>query len=341
MDYQDGKNLTFSEKDGLVKVETKNVTEPYPTMGFFISNRHILTSAHSVLTKNLEWRFGGNPWDKDSKFPQDVPNDVRDRLSVQLGEGCGNDCVKMIKSAKLIGREPENDFDGVSAMLLIELNDNQTNVNFPCLSDEKVPIIVGETVDTYGFNNTGADWELFHNTTTVKEQKKKEQWICVTSYYTLDARGGPLLKNVSGKATVIGLTANTEINITVNYVYFFDLGSYSKVICDSSGVCAAKEETTTISNTIAVLPEENTTENRITSTSMIPKSQISIEKESTKKPINFNIDGYGLDEKDVESEDIWKDIRDTNEYYLKKQNRKSSDLFSIFTYFFAISSIYF
>uniref|UniRef100_A0A1I7UXT8 Peptidase S1 domain-containing protein n=1 Tax=Caenorhabditis tropicalis TaxID=1561998 RepID=A0A1I7UXT8_9PELO len=335
MDYQDGKNLTFSEKDGLVKVETKNVTEPYPTMGFFISNRHILTSAHSVLTKNLEWRFGGNPWDKE------VMDSNRILINLVVEDVITADHFICLIKAKLIGREPENDFDGVSAMLLIELNDNQTNVNFPCLSDEKVPIIVGETVDTYGFNNTGADWELFHNTTTVKEQKKKEQWICVTSYYTLDARGGPLLKNVSGKATVIGLTANTEINITVNYVYFFDLGSYSKVICDSSGVCAAKEETTTISNTIAVLPEENTTENRITSTSMIPKSQISIEKESTKKPINFNIDGYGLDEKDVESEDIWKDIRDTNEYYLKKQNRKSSDLFSIFTYFFAISSIYF
>uniref|UniRef100_A0A1I7UXU2 Peptidase S1 domain-containing protein n=1 Tax=Caenorhabditis tropicalis TaxID=1561998 RepID=A0A1I7UXU2_9PELO len=250
MDNQDGKNLTFSEKDGLVKVETINVTEPYPTMGFFISKRHILTSAHSVLTKNLEWRFGGNPWDKNSGFPQDVPNDV-------------------------------------------------------------------------------------------KEYMKTEQWVCVPSYYTLDARGGPLLKNVSGKATVIGLTANTEIDKPENYVYFFDLGSYSKVICDSSGVCAAKEETTTISNTITVPSEENTTENRKTSSSKIPNSQTANDKESTKKPINLNIDGYGLDEKDVESEDIWKDIRDTNEYYLRKNNRKSSNLFSLITYFFALSSIYF
>uniref|UniRef100_A0A1I7UXU1 Peptidase S1 domain-containing protein n=1 Tax=Caenorhabditis tropicalis TaxID=1561998 RepID=A0A1I7UXU1_9PELO len=273
MDNQDGKNLTFSEKDGLVKVETINVTEPYPTMGFFISKRHILTSAHSVLTKNLEWRFGGNPWDKNSGFPQDVPNDVRGRLRVQLGDGCGNDCAKRIIS--------------------------------------------------------------------VKEYMKTEQWVCVPSYYTLDARGGPLLKNVSGKATVIGLTANTEIDKPENYVYFFDLGSYSKVICDSSGVCAAKEETTTISNTITVPSEENTTENRKTSSSKIPNSQTANDKESTKKPINLNIDGYGLDEKDVESEDIWKDIRDTNEYYLRKNNRKSSNLFSLITYFFALSSIYF
>ncbi|CAL2029029.1 unnamed protein product [Caenorhabditis brenneri] len=153
----------------IVKVKTdKGIVETPSATGFFISERHILTSSQSILTMDSwpKWGYNGKSIDDFSGIKKVVPKEAINKMNVILGEDCDDSqsCSIEPASAFLIAMDKRNkDFHNLGAILLIELKDKQEDIHYPCLGNSGPTYSEGEVISTFSFDHKTKKTEVLEH----------------------------------------------------------------------------------------------------------------------------------------------------------------------------------
>ncbi|EGT38358.1 hypothetical protein CAEBREN_22802 [Caenorhabditis brenneri] len=201
----EGSKVKFGDNSYIVRVQTKK-HEGNAATGFFISSRHILTSSQSVLSEDKQWLAGKN--DKIEKcvsttlvVPQQYTNQIQVILDNRAKELIG------IKSATLLCLKDQY-FGRHFSPMLVELEKDREDVQFPCVADSTTEVKVGDEVHAYRWQSGGKSSIYFkrkieHIGKVFLETKKIQKEAFV--------RGGPLVMHKTPKRTVaIGIDATSE-----------------------------------------------------------------------------------------------------------------------------------
>ncbi|CAL2028603.1 unnamed protein product [Caenorhabditis brenneri] len=255
----------------LVKVETLKHTGNTAT-GFFISPRHILTSSQSVFNKERQWLVNTTDQITKEKCVSNmiVPQVYTDKIQIRW-----HDSLRAHNATLLAFCRPKtDDFHIFFSPMLVELEANQNDVQFPCLADNSTEVKPGALVHAHRWQ-----WDQYTNDNRLqnlqymnrKIVKVEDEFITTgRKQYKEKVRGGPLVMHKTPKGTLaIGIDATTGFDDEAQSTYYHNIKALEKDICDYSGVCAPPpppprtEATTT--------PEEETT-------TLNPDTQISTDR---------------------------------------------------------------
>ncbi|EFO87398.1 hypothetical protein CRE_30381 [Caenorhabditis remanei] len=201
---------------------------------FPISNRHMFTSSQVVLTANKTWALDGLPFENCNKTIDyaDVPDHILKNLVVSFG----GRRVEVLRGRILVCRK--DNFDTMYTPLLLETKPLNLP-NIPCLADDdSIEFKQDAEVHAYGLEGL----IMTHRRVKIDTSTDDKTWVhTFPRYKYADSRGGPLVLDVSGKATVIGLNAAGSDEYTENYYY--NMVVLQDKICEYSGVCFVKNVT--------------------------------------------------------------------------------------------------
>ncbi|CAB55163.2 Peptidase S1 domain-containing protein [Caenorhabditis elegans] len=267
------KTYTYNSKSGwLLLAGHKNRSTRVYATAFPISEYHILISSRVMLTAEHKWIMNGKPFDKNNCSGGrhlDVPRDVLDNILFWYGK---KPKKADISKARMFFACDNQDLKAYP--VLIELNKTSKRPwafnGVPCLADETTSSKLGDVVHSYGYTGESMQHRKL-SITAVKDER-----ICTDTYKTEKA-GGPLILNVSGKATVIGLKAPASRE---NCELFYDLSKLQKEICDYSGVCGHENPILTTE------PTPVTTERSTVSTTISTSLETTIMQASSASPIS-------------------------------------------------------
>ncbi|EFO89416.1 hypothetical protein CRE_03563, partial [Caenorhabditis remanei] len=201
---------------------------------FPISNRHVFTSSQVVLTANKTWALDGLPFENCNETIDyaDVPDHILKNLVVSFG----GRRVEALRGRMLVC--PKNNFHIMYTPLLLE-TEPLSFLSIPCLADDNsIEFKQDAEVHAYGLEGL----IMTHRKVKIETKIYHKTWVhTFPRYKYADSRGGPLVLNVSGKATVIGLNAAGSDEYTENYYY--NMVVLQDKICEYSGVCFVKNFT--------------------------------------------------------------------------------------------------
>ncbi|EFO87412.1 hypothetical protein CRE_30363 [Caenorhabditis remanei] len=203
---------------------------------FPISSRHIFTSSQVVLTANKTWAYDGVSYKgcKKEIGYVDVPENTLKNLNVSSG----GRRVEVLKGR--IFACDRTDLNRTYHPLLLETEPLNLR-NIPCLADDET-IKYNQDAEVHAYGLEG-DIMAHRKLRIELKDRPDNTWVCTQPRYFADnSRGGPLVMNVSGKATVIGLKG-AAVDDPDGTNYFYNMAVLQDKICEYSGVCFVKNVT--------------------------------------------------------------------------------------------------
>ncbi|CAO4372260.1 unnamed protein product [Caenorhabditis nigoni] len=227
-----------------------------PSVGFLISQRHILTSSQVVITGNKKWALDTTLFDGNcTNSHAEVPPNILANLNITFAQRT----FKAVQGKVFFACDTEH-FDVNYQPMLLELSEplGLNSSDIPCLVDksfefQKEPYMEVREAHSYGLDAG----KLKHHKITIdffltlggnSANVEDSRWAFTTKYAAVNDRGGPLLYNSSGRATVVGLKASSPYDNSEG-IYFYNLAYIQEAICEYSGVCAPIIPTTSITST--------------------------------------------------------------------------------------------
>ncbi|CAL2028600.1 unnamed protein product [Caenorhabditis brenneri] len=342
----EGSLVKFGDNSYIVRVQTKKY-ESNAATGFFISPRHILTSSQSVLSEDKQWLAGKN--DKIEEcvsttmvVPQQYTNQIQVILDNRAKELMG------IKSATLLCLEDQY-FGRHFSPMLVELEKDQEDVQFPCVADSTTEVKVGDEVHAYRWQSGGKSSMYFkrkieHIGKVFLETKKIQKEAFV--------RGGPLVMHKTPKRTVaIGIDATSGYKDDATHTYYHKIKDLEKDLCNHAGVCAPPPPPP-ITEATTTPEQESTTSNPDTQTSVDsspsdtsgpstpkPTEKPSVTSKHSTKPPQRTIDEYEVAPEDILYDEEKRRAQETdvnNDFFVSADfmtdsNRKSELFWSVGT----------
>ncbi|CAO4362018.1 unnamed protein product [Caenorhabditis nigoni] len=238
--------ISHSRNDWIVKVRTKKPkTKIPPTTGSFISSRHIITSAQSILTSDKKWGYNGEDASGNCSYSEidlEVPEEIVNHIEIIRGD-CedGWQCEPPLRAQKAVILnfcDQGNQFDRMFRIMLIEVKEFETS-NFACISNETTQPQMKELVNTYGFDDERLVYRLLEVTKTEKG------YILTPKYYVDGDRGGPMVVDRNGRATIVGIGASTGWSDNSGNTWFFEMSHHFENICNVTGICEGIEPANT------------------------------------------------------------------------------------------------
>ncbi|KAF1756096.1 hypothetical protein GCK72_012549 [Caenorhabditis remanei] len=284
---------------------------------FPISNRHVFTSSQLVLNKDKKWAVDGAEFKECNNGQADLPDNVAKNLTVSLAK---NKSIKVLRGRMFDCNR--GDFPTMYTPLLLETEPLDLT-SIPCLADES-DIKIGAEVHAYGLDGG----VMKHHNITVDVYTKdltEGTWVYTRPpYRAASDRGGPLVMNVNGKATVIGLKASPATDNSKGN-YFFSMPKLRDEICEYSGVCFVKnftEALAKISTTEAPVtkaPEDSGTPRRPSPDAHEPKER---KRPTYSEGVEPEESGSDEDEEDT-------DILLSKDFFTGVTRRKNLNIFII------------
>ncbi|CAL2029028.1 unnamed protein product [Caenorhabditis brenneri] len=275
--------VEHSHNDWIVRVQSiGGKHQLFPTTGSFISPRHIITSVQSVITENREWGYNGQKFLSNCTHLSrdfEIPKKVVDHILITRGKcgkkNCDQEHIRAEKAFVLDFCEHEH-FDRMFRIMVIEVKNYVTN-NFACVADETHRSKKGETVEIYGFDGKSLIYRLRQISNV------HDDYLLTSKYYVKGDRGGPMIKNIDGRETIIGIGASTGFNDNSGETFFFKLSSRFHSLCDLIGICKWKKlppkssststiKTTPVSSTSVTISLKNEQSNSSMTSKIIPTS---------------------------------------------------------------------
>ncbi|EFO87405.1 hypothetical protein CRE_30382 [Caenorhabditis remanei] len=307
---------------------------------FPISNRHVFTSSQLVLNKDKKWVVDGSEFKECNNglvvetviftnflisSQADLPDHVAKNLTVSFARiGLG----KVLRGRMFFacGRE---DFDIMYTPLLLETTPLNL-LKIPCLAADESEVKIGADVDAYGLDGGKMKHHKIKVDGYTFTKEATDTWIYTKPpYQAASDRGGPLVMNINGKATVIGLKASLATDKSEGN-YFFSMPKLRDKICEYSGVCFVKnftEALATISTTVAPkAPKDNGTPRRPSPDAHEPKER---KRPTYSEGVEPEESGSDEDEEDT-------DILLSKDFFTGETRREDLNIFillSLYLYF--------
>ncbi|EFO89414.1 hypothetical protein CRE_03564, partial [Caenorhabditis remanei] len=245
-----------------------NKTNYKQSAAFPISNRHVFTSSQLVLTEKKQWVVDGSEFKECNNSQADIPDHVAQNLTVSFAR---TKSFKVLRGRMFFacGRE---DFDLMYTPLLLETTPLNL-LKIPCLAADESDVKIGADVDAYGLDGGKMKHHKIKVDGYTFTKEATDTWIYTTNpYHDVYDRGGPLVMNVNGKATVIGLKASTAPGWAKGN-YFFSMPKLRDEICEYSGVCFVKNFTEALATEAPVTPKDSGTPRRPSPDTHEPKER--------------------------------------------------------------------
>ncbi|ULU12642.1 hypothetical protein L3Y34_015708 [Caenorhabditis briggsae] len=239
--------ISHSLNDWIVKVRTKKQkTKIPPTTGSFISSRHIITSAQSILTSGKKWRYNGEDASGNCSHPEldlEVPKEIVNHIEIFRGD-CENgwQCEPPLRAQKAVILnfcDQDDQFDRMFRIMLIEVKEFETS-SFACISNDTTKLQMKELVNTYGFDDERLVYRLLEVTNIGKG------YILTSKYYVYGDRGGPMVVDRNERGTIVGIGASTGWSDNSGNTWFFELSHHFENICNVTGICEGNPVNTTM-----------------------------------------------------------------------------------------------
>ncbi|EFO91179.1 hypothetical protein CRE_12436 [Caenorhabditis remanei] len=217
---------------------------------FPISDRHVLTSSQVVMTGTQHWSLDGlhfKDWEyyaNDNKEKRDcfatVPPHIAKNLIIH-GKG---KTFKVLRGC-VFNICNTYQFEENYSPLLLEI-DPPIHLNIPCLleaqpldEEKNRKVVDSSDFDAYGLDGGS----MKHHRVKydgIKSEYTDYRYMKTTPFYqSSNDRGGPLVMNLDGKATVAGLKASST-DIYNGRIYFNFIPMLEDRICEHSRVCSVE-----------------------------------------------------------------------------------------------------
>ncbi|PIC31474.1 hypothetical protein B9Z55_012165 [Caenorhabditis nigoni] len=283
------------------------------SVGFPISQRHILTSSQVVITGSQQWALDGTTFHVNcTNYHAEVPANTIDNLFITMAQ----QEFRVARGRIFFACKTEHPHKMFHAMLLeLSMPINMNDSYIPCLADDITNAPVGSIVHSYGFDHR----KLKHHRVKIGSFKQENgetgvipRWVYTNKYKVELDRGGPLIYNSSGKAVVVGIKASSPHDEGASGVYFNNMIRIQHDICDYSGVCPPIIPTTTTTTTPTTTVPPPTTSPLTQNTDILESSTISNSLISPRIPPNPNSNLTDYVETDFEESE--KDFKVEVEY---------------------------
>uniref|UniRef100_A0A1I7UP00 Peptidase S1 domain-containing protein n=1 Tax=Caenorhabditis tropicalis TaxID=1561998 RepID=A0A1I7UP00_9PELO len=204
-----------------------------------ISQKHFLTFARPVLSKELKWVHDQSDFDRKCENENTVVEMPPDMLShIKLAPlGSLKDpnykCPKPVKAyfINICSNHINDSLKWSYAPMIIEV-ENSLKMDFPCLIDDKLH--GGDTVYTY----------RLHDSATVTEHTVKMTGVFTFSFCTtmfgkgkVTDVGGPAVQLFGDTWTLIGIFDSYSVDSSKTQRNFVSVEQFQLQLCDLAGIC--------------------------------------------------------------------------------------------------------